>query len=468
MSLHTMKKKSSLSVDVKGAMLGTSDYNNRKGFTLNGGIRNLNYVGKSSSNSVVRTPFIKDIPVNYRHGQKQEIIYGTPQEKANIRKTPDKVQSSIPNIKSMIQNNLSIQGKSSETCNSWVKSMVLPNSSEHTKELKIRTIIETQNNYSEDYFCYNECFQSFNGVQLFYIPYKNLKRKHDRYIKAQDSGNVSSAEYTRLMKLQFRCLNPICILRPFPFYINRSRKTTRAKAGSFLHDEAIYYEIPEWYFFGNLNACNNNDGNNTHEDLPYCIFDKIINNGIIIPDLPDDNIISNNVQVSTETYDPTEYDNSDSPVQINNFDYNTFNSSDKFIKIQTTEYDPIEYNTLNPPTSTTFINQHGYNKSDMHLYSYIQYPNNNTIDINNGDTFKIIPENYDGFGKTESFGIYPYLPIGMYFDRKTGEIWGTAIVGTDGRFLTYTVTSYGENNVRDYSTQLFIRVNNSIVEYIEL
>ena len=77
MSLQTLKKKSDAT---------SHTYANTKPFTINGGTRNLSYIGKNMRNSTVKTPFRGTLPMGYA-GSGSSIVLAFPQVKAELRST---------------------------------------------------------------------------------------------------------------------------------------------------------------------------------------------------------------------------------------------------------------------------------------------------------------------------------------------------------------------------------------------
>jgi hypothetical protein len=61
---------------LKDAIMSTSN----SGFSINGGSRNVNYIGKTSVMSAVRTPFRRNLPIG--HGGRQGKYYTNPDQKA--------------------------------------------------------------------------------------------------------------------------------------------------------------------------------------------------------------------------------------------------------------------------------------------------------------------------------------------------------------------------------------------------
>ena len=130
MSLQTLKKKSEAI---------TNTYANTNTFTINGGPRNLSYIGKSMKNSVVKTPFRGSLPVGYA-GPGSPIVFANPHIKAELGATHTP-QLSVRNTKSMIATKYKwING---QYPNVWTQPSNNLTSQEYTQYLKsIPTFIE--------------------------------------------------------------------------------------------------------------------------------------------------------------------------------------------------------------------------------------------------------------------------------------------------------------------------------------
>ena len=131
MSLQTLKKKSDAT---------SHTYANTKPFTINGGTRNLSYIGKNMRNSTVKTPFRGTLPMGYA-GSGSSIVLAFPQVKAELRNTPSIPQMSVRNTKSMIATKYTwIKG---QYPNAWTQPSTNLTSHEHIQYLMtIPTFIE--------------------------------------------------------------------------------------------------------------------------------------------------------------------------------------------------------------------------------------------------------------------------------------------------------------------------------------
>ena len=125
MSLQTLKKKSEAT---------SHTYANTKPFTINGGARNLSYIGKTMRNSVVKTPFRGTLPMGYAGPGDSSIVFAHPSIKSELGATPNTPQMSVRNTKSMIATKHKwING---QYPNLWVQPTTNLTSHEYTQHLK--------------------------------------------------------------------------------------------------------------------------------------------------------------------------------------------------------------------------------------------------------------------------------------------------------------------------------------------
>ena len=132
MSIHILKKKAD----------ANSHTNGSTSFSINGGPRNLSYIGKSARNSSVRTPFRGVTPMGFNGiSSNNVIVMASPHIKAKLGQAPiNAPQMSVRSTKSMIATKYKwIKG---QYPNVWVQPNTNQSSSEHTA-LASMTIFRT-------------------------------------------------------------------------------------------------------------------------------------------------------------------------------------------------------------------------------------------------------------------------------------------------------------------------------------
>jgi len=228
MSLQTLKKKSEAT--------SYTSYANTKPFTINGGPRNLSYIGKSMKNSVVKTPFRGSLPVGYT-GPGSSIVFANPPIKAELGATHTP-QMSVRNTKSMIATKYKwING---QYPNLWVQPTTNLTSHEYTQQLKnIPSFIEKDLRDSigilELILDTTDCCTSttYRPTSVRNII-KRLTRNNARGTNTSPAAAVNGfSEY--LTRLRAITIAKTQEDKPFPFYVNNQCNQT------------IYTSPPQWY-----------------------------------------------------------------------------------------------------------------------------------------------------------------------------------------------------------------------------
>lgn len=227
MSLQTLKKKSEAT---------SHTYDNTKPFTINGGPRNLSYIGKSMKNSTVKTPFRGTLPIGYA-GPGSHIVYANPHIKAELGATPNTPQMSVRNTKSMIATKYKwING---QYPNLWVQPTTNLTSHEYTQHLKnIPSFIE------KDIIDSIGTLEPIPDTKNCCTPttYRPLSVRNiiQRIIKNNTGGHKlptatvnGFSEY--MTRLRASTMANTQDNKPFPFYVNNQCGHT------------TYTSPPQWY-----------------------------------------------------------------------------------------------------------------------------------------------------------------------------------------------------------------------------
>jgi len=228
MSLQTLKKKSEAT--------SYTSYANTKPFTINGGPRNLSYIGKSMKNSVVKTPFRGSLPVGYT-GSGSSIVYANPSIKAELGATHTP-QMSVRNTKSMIATKYKwING---QYPNLWVQPTTNLTSDEYTQQLKniplfiekdIRDSIGTLEVIHDTTDCCT--LTTYRPTSVRNII-QRLTRNNAQGTNTSPTAEVNGfSEY--MARLRANTMAKTQEDKPFPFYVNNQCNQT------------IYTSPPQWY-----------------------------------------------------------------------------------------------------------------------------------------------------------------------------------------------------------------------------
>ena len=240
MSLQTLKKKSD-------AITHSHDHGNM--FTINGGPKNLSYIGKTMRNSSVRTPFRGTLPVNYITGSNTPPIMAYPPLKAEMGDTTvNSYQRSVRNTRSMIATKYTwIRGQ-------YPNAVTQPSgnltSAEHTQNVGGVPVFHEKN--QRDGRCTTVattntpcCEPVINQPSS---PHNVIQRIIDRNASGSNmppSAAVSGfSEY--MSRLRATALTKTGDDKPFPFYMN-----------SHCGNMVIYTTAPEWYTASSLLKCGN-------------------------------------------------------------------------------------------------------------------------------------------------------------------------------------------------------------------
>ena len=228
MSLQTLKKKSDAT---------SHTYANTKPFTINGGTRNLSYIGKTMRNSTVKTPFRGTLPVGYA-GSGSSIVLAFPQVKAELRSTSSTPQMSVRNTKSMIATKYTwIKG---QYPNAWTQPSTNLTSHEHIQYLMtIPAFIEKNTRDSigtlEPIPVTTTCCTSTTTrpTSVRNILQRNATN-NARGTNTSPAAAVNGfSEY--MTRLRATTMAKTEQDKPFPFYVNNQCENT------------IYTSAPQWY-----------------------------------------------------------------------------------------------------------------------------------------------------------------------------------------------------------------------------
>lgn len=240
MSLQTLKKKSD-------AIAHSRDHGNT--FAINGGSKNLSYIGKTMRNSSVRTPFRGTLPVGFVNDSTATPIMAYPLVKAEMGSTTtDAYQRSVRNTKSMIA-----------TKYTWIKGQY-PNavtqpstnltSAEHTQNVGVIPIFHEKNQRegrcttapTTTAPCYkpvtNQPSSTHNIIQRLIDRNACGTNTHPPAAVSGFSDYMSRLRATELVKTGDD--------KPFPFYVNNH-------CGNMI----TYTTSPEWYKAATLLKCDN-------------------------------------------------------------------------------------------------------------------------------------------------------------------------------------------------------------------
>jgi hypothetical protein len=232
MSLQTLKKKSDAT---------SHTYANIKPFTINGGTRNLSYIGKTMRNSTVKTPFRGTLPMGYA-GPGTSIVLAFPQVRAELRSTPSTPQMSVRNTKSMIATKYTwIKG---QYPHAWTQPNTNLTSHEHTQHLKtIPTFTEKNTKYS-----ISGCIGTLDPIPVTTTCCTSTTTRPTSVRNILQRNATNSARGTNtspdttvngfseyMDRLRANTMTKSEEDKPFPFYVN-------SRCGN-----TIYTSAPQWY-----------------------------------------------------------------------------------------------------------------------------------------------------------------------------------------------------------------------------
>lgn len=216
MSLQTMKLKINTSGTGNTSAKNNIPPESNSGFTLHGGPRVLNYIGKQMHNSKIRTPYKGIYPVNYTTDtKKNKNIVENCHITSSLRATAPANQRSVKNTKGMLTTKYKwIHGGGYP--NYWVQPTEAQSYTDYVKDLRIKTIYECNDpsNVLTDCSPYNTCIKdSFTnkGVQLNHNPIDKLKNANKNIVK-ETTTLPTSSDHTAA--IQIKCLDSAV----FPYY----------------------------------------------------------------------------------------------------------------------------------------------------------------------------------------------------------------------------------------------------------
>jgi len=240
MSLQTLKRKSEAT---------SHKYEHGNKFALNGGPRNLSYVGKSMKNSTVKTPYRGTLPVGFVTGAKT--IMANPPLKAELgAASSDAHQPSVQNTASMIATKYKwIKG--GQYPRVWVQPDGCITAEEHTKNIKCVPIFHEQNQRE------GNCIPNITTRTTPCCPpdtrptsFRNIMQK---IIDRNAIGTtplplekvIGFSEY--VTRLRTNTVVKSGDNKPFPFYINNNS----------CQSAVVYTSSPDWYKNMTLRNCDN-------------------------------------------------------------------------------------------------------------------------------------------------------------------------------------------------------------------
>jgi len=243
MSIHILKKKT----DAKSHTNGSAN------FTINGGSRNLSYIGKSMRNSSVRTPFRGVTPRGFNgNSSSNVIIMAFPHIKAELGQAPvNAPQMSVRSTKSMIATKYKwIKG---QYPNVWVQPSTNQSSSDRTAVASM-AILRT------DLGCDGEVGQQQQQQQQIccdkriteYPLLGNRKTSSQSIINRLIGNNMSGSNIQPsvgfsdyMTRLQAASVIQSGANKPFPYYVNKLVKSGGCAGRG--EEMPIYHVAPEWY-----------------------------------------------------------------------------------------------------------------------------------------------------------------------------------------------------------------------------
>lgn len=239
MSLQTLKRK---------AEATSHKYEHGRTFSINGGARNLSYVGKSMKNSTVKTPYRGTMPVNYVTGA--NTILANPPLKADIEGNEANVhQPSVKNTASMIANKYKwIKG--GQYPRVWVQPHGCITSEEHTLNVKSVPTFHEQNQKK------GNCLPTTTTRTTPCCPPVTTHQSSFRNImqKISDRNEIGTiAPYSAkidgfseyITRIRTNTIVKTGDDKPFPFYVNNNSCATNT----------VYTTAPDWYKDKSLRTC---------------------------------------------------------------------------------------------------------------------------------------------------------------------------------------------------------------------
>ena len=243
MSLQILKKKSDATSPTK---------DNGKLFTINGGPKNLSYIGKNMRNSTVKTPFRGTLPVNYvNNAATSSTVMVNPLAKAEMGSTTAQAyQRSVGNTKSMIASKyMWIRGQYPNAVSQPCTNIT---SSEHTRNVGVIPVFHAKN--QRDGRCVTQPIpvSSSSACRPVINQPSSTHNIMQRLANCNAVGNnqPTTATVGGFSEYMSRILATELIKKgddkPFPFYINNHCGTT-----------VTYTSAPDWYKNNTLLKCEN-------------------------------------------------------------------------------------------------------------------------------------------------------------------------------------------------------------------
>lgn len=240
MSLQTLKKKTE-------AIIHPHDNGNT--FTINGGPKNLSYIGKTMRNSSIRTPFRGTLPVNHINSTNTTYIMSYPPLKAEIgSSTTNAYQRSVRNTKSMISTKYTwITG---QYPNVWVQPSSNLTSAEHAQNVGIASIFIEKNQRegkctAVDPLTAHCCIPVTSQQSSTHNIMQRIINRNAIGTNVPPPPEVNGfSDY--MSRLRATTLTKTGEDKPFPFYMNNNCGNT-----------VTYTTAPEWYKAGSLVKCDN-------------------------------------------------------------------------------------------------------------------------------------------------------------------------------------------------------------------
>jgi len=232
MSLHTLKKK---------ADANSHSRSQDGSFAINGGARNLSYVGKSMRNSSVKTPFRGTIPMGFNGDVNNSIVMAFPKLKADLGRTIPQV--SVRNTKSMIATKYKWLGGQYPIY--WTQPNMNLTSAERTAVARVSVFHEQAqeqaNNPSPSLNPSSNpslCCEPINRSTSVRTIIQRIIERNANGVDMQPPTSVDGfSDY--MSRLQAATLIQSGDNKPFPFYVNNA-------SGQCGH-MPIYSSAPDWH-----------------------------------------------------------------------------------------------------------------------------------------------------------------------------------------------------------------------------
>lgn len=232
-----------------------------KGFSLNGGHRNVGYVGKSMAMSKSGTPFWGLHPQGYggTYGK-----YKRTEPTFNVTKSLDVKGRQAEFVKQSVLSTKGMLAKkyrwihSGQYPNYWVQpvygnSNLSDNASQqvYIQKKAAESICVNDTNDKEVYIDDNDCVKENNDTSCSKVS-RNFRRNTYNNIASNThyskTLHVAQTSAQQTLQIQKQCANPKGAIKPFPFAVNggtRSSKNTIGRPNPIL--TVNYSTPPDWY-----------------------------------------------------------------------------------------------------------------------------------------------------------------------------------------------------------------------------